>query len=99
MLEGTLELEALTKSLGLKMNERIKELSLRASHAAHEALKAKEYSADKPWQYIYADKFAKLIVKECANVCTDYTDKSHRDYEPVREQCAIEIKEYFGVSE
>lgn len=74
------------------MNNRIKDLSLRASNAAHEALKAKEYSADKPWQYIYADKFASLIIRECASLANT-AENSETWTEPVGNM----IKKHFGV--
>ena len=45
----------------------------------------------------YLEKFAELIVKECAKVCRDqpnvYALKADRD------NCAIAIEEHFGVEE
>jgi hypothetical protein len=45
----------------------------------------------------FAEKFAELIVRECANVCRDqsntYALKTDRD------NCAIAIEQHFGVEE
>ena len=56
------------------------------------------YALDQEW-YIdsFEQRFAELIVKECAKVCRDqpnvYALKADRD------NCAIAIEEHFGVEE
>ena len=71
------------------MNEQIRECWLKA---------AREDSDDK-WdtQEEFIERFARLIVKECAKVCRDqpniYALKADRD------NCAIAIEEHFGVEE
>ena len=66
------------------MNERIQELAREAGFYANPDVEKFE-------------KFAELIVKECAKVCRDqpnvYALKADRD------NCAIAIEEHFGVEE
>ena len=66
------------------MNEQIKELAREAGFYANPDVEKFE-------------KFAELIVKECAKVCRDqpnvYALKADRD------NCAIAIEEHFGVEE
>ena len=66
------------------MNERIKQLAREAGFYANPDVEKFE-------------KFAELIVKECAKVCRDqpnvYALKADRD------NCAIAIEEHFGVEE
>ena len=68
------------------MNERIKELALQAGQGEPFHI---------PPEFI--EKFAELIIKECAKVCRDqpnvYALKADRD------NCAIAIEEHFGVEE
>jgi len=70
------------------MNERIREL---AEQAGLESFYV-EYS---PWQVEF-EKFAELIVRECAKVCRDqpniYAMKVASDI------CATSIEEHFGVA-
>jgi hypothetical protein len=83
---------------GFEMNERIKELARDAGLLVHnpEGVPTK------------LEKFAELIVKECADIinhradtCSDWLD-SVKANEAVREgqrECAKTIKEHFGVEE
>ena len=74
------------------MNERIKQLAEQAGfkvnwqHEDVQAIKMARF-----------EKFAELIVQECAKVCRDqpnvYALKADRD------NCAIAIEEHFGVKE
>jgi len=52
---------------------------------------------DSKFEYFDKEKFAELLVKECAQVCRDqpniYAMKLDRD------NCAIAIEEHFGVEE
>jgi hypothetical protein len=80
------------------MNERIRELARRSG--AHISIRN---LASNPVQHIEfielcddkIEKFAKLIVQECANVCRDqpntYALKTDRD------NCAIAVEQHFGV--
>jgi len=67
------------------MNERLKELAEQAKdHADYYAMLSSE-----PEQEIFTEKFAELIVRECANVAADH------DALDIYE----EIREHFGVEE
>jgi hypothetical protein len=76
------------------MNERIKLLAEQAG------VKYSLWVGSKPAAYMTYDeleKFAELIVRECAQVCRNqpniYALKADRD------NCAIAIEEHFGVEE
>ena len=76
------------------MNERIKELLKQAGGIQHDE------DGDELTAFLVGkdlEKFAELIVKECAKVCRDqpnvYALKADRD------NCAIAIEEHFGVEE
>ena len=73
-----------------KMNERIKELAVEAGYKDLPTVRLAFQGFDK-------EKFAELIVRECAKVCRDqpnvYALKADRD------NCAIAIEEHFGVEE
>ena len=43
--------------------------------------------------------FAELIVKECIAICTDIDGEDNTDARSGRQDCAVEIKEHFGVEE
>jgi hypothetical protein len=72
------------------MNERIKELKEQAMEWV-----PNQIDPDTKIRLLNAEKFAELIVKECAQVCRDqpniYALKADRD------NCAIAIEEHFGV--
>jgi hypothetical protein len=76
------------------MNERIREL------------------ADKIWEEKYwtnpntdkllpaqLNRFAELIVRECVAICQDIDGEDNTDARSGRQDCAVEIKEHFGVEE
>jgi hypothetical protein len=76
------------------MNERIREL------------------ADKIWEEKYwtnpntdkllpaqLNRFAELIVKECVAICQDIDGEDNTDARSGRQDCAVEIREHFGVKE
>ncbi len=56
------------------MNERIKELALEAGKYADETQPRGSYTRDGMWLYAYNEKFAQLIVRECAQVIQDKND-------------------------
>ena len=75
------------------MNERIYELFEQTLKEFKQEHKYATYIVPDPIK----EKFAELIVKECAKVCRDqpnvYALKADRD------NCAIAIEEHFGVEE
>ena len=79
------------------MNERIKELA----EQAEEEIKA-EYEDEsrrnrRLYNEIFLPKFAELIVRECAQICQD--QPNHYALKTDRDNCAVAIKEHFGVEE
>jgi len=72
------------------MNERIRELMDKATTI-------EEYGWGASYENFDREKFAELIVRECAQVCRNqsniYALKADRD------NCAIAIEEHFGVEE
>ena len=45
------------------------------------------------------DKFTELIVRECVAICQDIAGEDNIDARSGRQDCAVEIKEHFGVEE
>ena len=45
------------------------------------------------------EKFAELIVQECIAICQDIDGEDNIDARSGRQDCAVEIKEHFGVEE
>jgi hypothetical protein len=74
------------------MNERIDELMIQAG-ARFEFLHGVHYD---DFQY---RKFAELIVRECVAICRDIDGEDNIDARSGRQDCAVEIKEHFGVEE
>jgi hypothetical protein len=79
------------------MNNRIKEL---AEQAKFETT-TRTHVIDGPRQIFFGDaaviqKFAELIVKECAQIC--FSESKGHDM-AFGEHCGIVIKEHFGVEE
>ncbi len=79
------------------MNERIDELMIEAG-ARFEFLHGVHYD---DFQY---EKFAELIVKECADACYKHKDVESFGIYPVRvamvtKACSDNIKQHFGVEE
>ena len=68
------------------MNDRIRELMLEAGYAAPEIAGR-------------AHVLAELIVKECVAICQDTDGEDNIDARSGRQDCAVEIKEHFGVEE
>lgn len=87
------------------MNERIKTLCKEAFTEAHESRISPDglvRSDGNP--YIFYEKFAKLIVRECADACYKHKDVESFGIYPVRvamvtKACSDNIKEHFGVEE
>lgn len=73
------------------MNERIRELKKQATRGAM-------WPGDPDAGELDAEKFAELIVKECAQVCLSQRDPANLNYKP-SERFAEAVKQHFGVKE
>jgi len=75
------------------MNPRIQQLALQAGF----------YYTDKTGFITPAGcdpaKFAQLIVRECVAICQDVDGEDNIDAKSGRQDCAVEIREHFGVEE
>ena len=71
------------------MNERIRELAHKAGLPTYnpEGIPTK------------LEKFAELIVRECVAICQDTDGEDNTDARSGRQDCAVEIREHFGVDE
>ena len=69
------------------MNERIKQL--------YDQSMEQHVSNNMAWEELNPEKFAELIVRECANVITE----TRWHLPPTQQQIAVGIKEHFGVNE
>jgi hypothetical protein len=67
------------------MNERIALLALKASNPKT--------------GWLDRQKFAELIVQECVAICQDVDGEDNIDARSGRQDCAVEIREHFGVEE
>jgi hypothetical protein len=47
----------------------------------------------------FVEKFAELIVRECVAICRDIDGEDNIDAKSGRQDCAVEIKQHFGVEE
>ena len=74
------------------MNERIKELAIEWADQLDWDFPSdpKEYT----FSSIALEKFAKLIIKECANICFSEAQGHNMAF---GEHCGVVIKEHFGV--
>lgn len=85
------------------MNERINELRLEAGISRlHDEPKfmvavSKEGEVVEPLDGL--EKFAELIVRECVAICQDIDGEDNIDARSGRQDCAVEIREHFGVKE
>ena len=79
------------------MNERIRELALQAmTYVTHNHKANKLNSGD-----MFDEKFAELIVRECAKVCDDLDidDWGDKSFDDGTYYCSRAIKQHFGVEE
>ena len=74
------------------MNERIKLLAEQAGFRSNPNIYDRNQSFD-------MEKFAELIVRECVAICQDIDGEDNTDAKSGRQDCAVEIKEHFGVEE
>ena len=49
--------------------------------------------------FISVEEFAELIVSECVAICQDIDGEDNIDARSGRQDCAVEIREHFGVEE
>ena len=70
------------------MNERIEQLAEQAGWDNHHS----KFDTR-------IEKFAELIVRECVAICQDVDGEDNIDARSGRQDCAVEIKEHFGVEE
>ena len=84
------------------MNERIKQLAVAAA-PANSSIPHSEWNIPKE----FIEKFAELIVKECASICElngqsythSFTPAKARLAESTSNHCGLMIKKHFGVEE
>ena len=76
------------------MNERIQELSEQAEKYADD-----NFRGEPTWSEAFESKFAELIVRECVAICQDTDGEDNTDARSGRQDCAVEIREHFGVEE
>lgn len=78
------------------MNERIRELAEQAHEYTDQLISSSGWlNGDE----IFEEKFAELIVRECIAICQDIDGEDNIDARSGRQDCAVEIKEHFGVEE
>ena len=73
------------------MNKRIKELVQQT-----DAWCDQNHAGDKFYDVRWEEKFAELIVQECANICFSEAQGHNMAF---GEHCGVVIKEHFGVQE
>ena len=78
------------------MNERIKQLAEQAgfSDDVHGVWPTITHTGEP-----ILNKFAELIVQECVAICQDIDGEDNIDARSGRQDCAVEIREHFGVEE
>jgi hypothetical protein len=74
------------------MNERIKELAEQAT--TFEVICGRGFDTTQYTEHFSKEKFAELIVKECATLCIN-EGRAHDQW--FGSHCAITVKEHFGV--
>ena len=77
------------------MNEQIQKLYDRALEEFKAENKYVTIIVPNPLQ----EKFAELIVKECVAICQDVDGEDSIEAKSGRQDCAVEIREHFGVEE
>ena len=83
------------------MNERIRLLADHAKAYANQCTKDLDGDIAWHWMDYYTEKFAELIVAECAEVCYLYNAAGGADTAFVYgyKDCGDDIKQHFGVEE
>lgn len=81
------------------MNERIRLLAEQAAKWAQQAQWSTDSRfGDRPFSDLYDEKFAELIIKECAKVLTQHGSYFSGEGEPYHYAASL-IEEHFGVEE
>ena len=85
------------------MNERIKQLAEQAG-LKWKAQPPHYTNTNNPIDFPVSanrdlEKFAELIVRECVAICQDTDGEDNTDARSGRQDCAVEIREHFGVKE
>ena len=75
------------------MNNRIKQLAEQAGSTHKQNLGVYQFYSDE------LEKFAELIVRECVAICQDVDGEDSIEAKSGRQDCAVEIREHFGVEE
>ena len=85
------------------MNERIREIAKQAGYYLYdltETHQMKTVETDEKDEWITLEKFAELIVRECANHCDLLLDhKMSSEWSRGTHDCSKAIKKHFGVEE
>ena len=81
------------------MNEKIKQLALDAGIGFTLWDDSGREMIDNYTPEEYLEKFAELIVRECVAICQDIDGEDNIDARSGRQDCAVEIKQHFGVEE
>jgi hypothetical protein len=82
------------------MNEQIRQLADQAHEYAsgvYDRRIATEGPENVFFYQISNEKFAELIVQECVAICKDIDGEDNIDARSGRQDCAVEIREHFGV--
>ena len=56
-----------------------------------------EYNETMQGTWFNKTKFAELIIRECVAICKDTDGEDNIDARSGRQDCAVEIREHFGV--
>ena len=73
------------------MNDNVKKIPMLERFAAQSLV-------DYDGELIFSkEKFAELIVAECIAICQDVDGEDNIDARSGRQDCAVEIREHFGV--
>jgi hypothetical protein len=81
------------------MNERIRKLAEQAAKWAQQAQWSTDPRfGDRPFSDLYDEKFAELMVRECAKVLTQHGSYFSGEGEPYHYAASL-IEEHFGVEE
>ena len=81
------------------MNEKIKQLALDAGIGFTLWDDSGREMIDNYTPEEYLEQFAQLIVRECVAICQDVDGEDNIDARSGRQDCAVEIKQHFGVEE
>ena len=81
------------------MNERIQQLWSQAEEEIKAEYEDESRRNRRLYNEIFLPKFAELIVRKCVAICQDIDGEDSFDGRCARQDCAVEIREHFGVEE